>query len=365
MIYYISIGEFQKHLDIHYKRNHQKLQFMELVEYLNKNQLLLDTYTFKPQNDLYDHLPDREFEELIDLCPLALYTWEEDSTPGKVKESNIIPANRDVFVLRHFRHTKRELHTQDFFEINYVFRGKCRLSFEKTFKDLTEGEMCIVAPYSSHDIEIDDDESTIITIIIRKSTFNSTFFSLLTQKDLLSYFFHTILYGNSGANYLLFFTENSDAIKKIIKNMTIENYRNDPYTNNCCISWVNLLFSIVLRNYSQTIQFYNYELGSDFSLILQYIQHNYMSVSLAALADYFHYNESYLGTLIRKNTGHSFSELVKRLKMSEALDLLNNTSMKVSDIAEAIGYNSPDSFSRVFRSFYNKSPQEYRKDAQS
>jgi AraC-like DNA-binding protein len=342
------------------------MQFMEMVDYLNKNQLLLDNYQFHPQNDLYDFLSDKEFEDFIDLCPLALYTWEEGSAPGEVvAENNIIPESRDVFVLRHFRHTKLDLHSHNFFEISYVFRGKCRLSFEKTFHELGEGELCIIAPYSSHDIEIEDDDTTVITILIRKSTFNSTFFSLLSQKDLLSYFFRTILYGNSNANYLLFFTENTEALKKIIKNLTIENFRNDPYTNNCCISWVNLLFSIVLRNYGQTIQFYDYELGSDFSLILQYIQRNYLNLSLAELARHFHYSESHLSILIRKNTGHSFSELVKRLKMADAMDYLKNTSMKISEIAEATGYNSNDHFSRVFRSFYGKSPQEFRKDSLS
>ena len=42
---------------------------------------------------------------------------------------------------------------------------------------------------------------------------------------------------------------------------------------------MNLLFSTLLRNYSETLQFYNYQMGSDFSLVLQYIQHNYQTLS--------------------------------------------------------------------------------------
>ena len=39
--------------------------------------------------------------------------------------------------------------------------------------------------------------------------------------------------------------------------------------------------------------------------------------------------------------------------------------MKVNEIAESIGYKSADHFSRVFRSEYKMSPQEYRRIHQS
>jgi AraC-like DNA-binding protein len=35
--------------------------------------------------------------------------------------------------------------------------------------------------------------------------------------------------------------------------------------------------------------------------------------------------------------------------------------MKVSQIADQVGYNSADHFSRVFRGIYKESPLEYRK----
>ncbi|OYP50905.1 hypothetical protein CG709_02510 [Lachnotalea glycerini] len=127
------------------------------------------------------------------------------------------------------------------------------------------------------------------------------------------------------------------------------------------MNWVNLLFSSLLRNYSKTIQFYNYQLGSDFSLVLQYIQHNYQALSLSALAKLFHYSEPHLCTLIKQNTGYTFTNLIKRLRMADAVDYLLNTDLKVSEIAEKIGYNSADHFSRVFRATYKMSPQEYKK----
>ena len=58
----------------------------------------------------------------------------------------------------------------------------------------------------------------------------------------------------------------------------MENNKNDMYYNTCSISWANILFSTILRNYSETIQFNSYDMGSNFSLIVQYIQNNYKNI---------------------------------------------------------------------------------------
>ena len=106
-------------------------------------------------------------------------------------------------------------------------------------------------------------------------------------------------------------------------------------------------------------------MGSDFSLVLQYIQHNYQTLTLSSLAELFHYSEPHLCTLIKQNTGYTFTELIKRLRLADAIDYLLNTNLKVGEIAEQIGSNSADHFSRVFRATYKMSPQEYRKQNQT
>jgi AraC-like DNA-binding protein/mannose-6-phosphate isomerase-like protein (cupin superfamily) len=361
MAYYSTVGEFQNHMKNYYELSHTKVQFIEMVNFLYRNRMLKESLPSINYKDLYGDMSDEDFEELVYQSPLIL-DIPEMYTSEEVTEKDIIPSSKDVFILTHMRYTSHKMHNHNYFEINYVFRGECTFYFEKSSRKLCEGELCIIAPHSKHDIVIEDDTSFVFNILIRKSTFNTTFFSLLSQRDLLSYFFRTLLHDSSHSNYLLFFVKNTAPIKSIIKNLAMENYRNDTYSNNCCISYVNLLFSLLLRNYSETIQFYDYKIDSDFSLILQYIQHNYKNLTLSALGELFHYSEPYLSTMIKHNTGCTFSDLVKKLRMSDAVDYLTNTNMKIAEIAELTGYNSSDHFSRVFRNYYHISPQEYRKD---
>ncbi|RGW26409.1 AraC family transcriptional regulator [Mediterraneibacter gnavus] len=359
MAYYITYGEFQQHMKDYFFRTGSRMQFPEMADYLYRKGLLSET---PPDpiltSEMFGDMDDDAFNKIIDQLPLELNP--QIAITPKVKESDIFPNSGDVFIIRHPRYTRPAPHIHNYFEINYVASGSCTFVFEKSKRTMQEGELCIIALSSEHDLVIDDD-STVFCIMLRKSTFDTTFFSLLSRKDLLSYFFRTILQDDSHANYLLFFSENNKWLKQIIHNAMGESYKNDSYSNACCISWINLLFSNLLRNYSKTLQFYDYQMGADFSLVLQYIQHNYQTVTLASLAELFHYSEPHLCTLIKQNTGHTFTGLIKRLRLAEAIDYLTNTNLKIGEIAEKVGYNSADHFSRVFRSTYKMSPQEYRK----
>lgn len=364
MAYYITYGEFQYHLKEYYQRTGNRMQFPEMTSYLYQKGLLQDTPPREhPVNTMYGEMTDAEFDRIIDSFVLAL--TPNISATSTVNESDIIPQTRDAYVIRHPRYTRPAPHVHNYFELDFVASGECTFVFENEERILKTGELCIIAPHSRHDLIINDDASTVFCIMIRKSTFNTTFFSLMSQKNLLSYFFRTILQGDSHANYLLFYSKDVVWLKYIIRNAMSECHKGDALSNNNCISWIHLFFSHLIRNYSNTIQFYNYQMGTDFSLILQYIQHNYRTLTLASLAEFFHYSEAYLSTLIRQNTGCSFTALVKQLRMADAISYLVNTQIKISEIAGYIGYHSADHFSRVFRTTYKLSPQEYRKKHQS
>ena len=364
MAYYITYGEFQEYMKSYYQRTGRRLQFPEMSEYLFHKGLLKDTVVFPKFSDDYSTMTDEEFDKIVDSIPLLLSPYINGHIIPNVQETDMIPNARDVFVIRHPQYTRPLIHSHNYFEINYVVRGQGKFLFEKEERMMHEGEICVIAPLSKHDFLIDDD-SIVFTICIRQSTFNTTFFSLMSRRDLLSYFFRTILQGNEHSNYLLFFTKENLLLKRLIRHMMIESNKQDMYGNSCCISYVNLFFSTVLRSYSETIQFYNYQMGIDFSLVLQYIQHNYRTLTLSFLSELFHYSEPHLCTLIKQNTGYTFTELIKHLRMSDAVDYLCNTDLKISEIAEMIGYNSADHFSRVFRTSYQISPQEYRRQNQN
>jgi len=358
---YITTEMIQTEISDFYSKFGSKINFIEGVKRIYDKGTYLLSRPSLPDIPISTILSDAPFLELLNSMPISIQPMIGKKANRSINESDILPNDRDVFVYKHLNYIDDITHSHDYFEICYVYKGTCRLKFEKENLSLQEGELCIIAPMSIHEVNVDDFTSVLVTISIRKSTLDTAFFSLISQKDLLSCFFRTLLYEQSNANYLLFYTDNTADMKLIIKNLFVENHADDSYANNGCSSWITILFSYLLRNYSKTMYFYDYNLTSDFSLVLQYIQHNYKHLKLKDLAKFFHFNESHLSTLITKNTGSSFTDLITNFKLSDSIHYLQNTDLSIEEIAERVGYHSADHFSRIFKKKHKYSPQQYRK----
>lgn len=84
-------------------------------------------------------------------------------------------------------------------------------------------------------------------------------------------------------------------------------------------------------------------------------------ISLTDAAALVHLNPSYLSQLFKQQTGGKFVDYVIEMRMEEAKKLLIKTSLRVSEIAERLGYGDISYFSSTFKKLIGCSPLEYRK----
>ena len=366
MKYFTTIGAVQQELFRIFHEQHRRASVPQALYNIYKSGNYLDHTTNIPVDTLWSSYDDDEFLEKLAKLPIVLdlIMKNEDNLNNQdnpIGENFIFSFGSDVIVFKAFNYVSNATHQHNFLEMGYLLRGNCLLQVEQEELPLKAGQFYIIGPNAHHSITMDDDHSVLIGIDIRKSTFESSFFNLLANEDLLSYFFQSILTRPNYPNYILFTTKNELEVRSLIKALSMENYIADNYYNTCCISLVNILMSYILRNYSDTIQFYSYDfLSARFPLIMRYIQKNYQTVSLHELAVAFHYNDTYLSTLIHKNAGMNFSALINKLKTSRARTYLENSSMSIQEISETVGYSSADHFSRTFKQYYDCSPKKYR-----
>lgn len=94
--------------------------------------------------------------------------------------------------------------------------------------------------------------------------------------------------------------------------------------------------------------------------IKSYVQENYKDASLEEVARLVHMNANYLSFFFKQKTGQNFSDYLIRTKMEVAVQLLQDVSYKTYEISEMVGYSNAKNFTRTFKSYYGKTPSEFR-----
>lgn len=100
--------------------------------------------------------------------------------------------------------------------------------------------------------------------------------------------------------------------------------------------------------------------------ITSYIDNNYgdPDLSLKKIADIFAYTDKYLSHVFKESTSMNFSEYLTRLRIKRALELIGEGEKEISRIALDSGYRDSVYFSKVFKRYLHKTPNEYIKERQ-
>lgn len=95
--------------------------------------------------------------------------------------------------------------------------------------------------------------------------------------------------------------------------------------------------------------------------IKNYIDEHYAdNISLEMLAGVVHLSPSYLSKLFKKELGENISTYLQNVRIEKAKMLLQNTSMKSYEVAEAVGISNPIYFSRIFKRATGIKPKDYK-----
>lgn len=92
----------------------------------------------------------------------------------------------------------------------------------------------------------------------------------------------------------------------------------------------------------------------------QYIRQHYAeNIGTADIAGHVKLSRSYLSDLYSKETGETLTETITRVRIEESCRLLEESELKIYEIAEAVGFADGKSFARAFKRLVGCSPKEY------
>lgn len=100
-----------------------------------------------------------------------------------------------------------------------------------------------------------------------------------------------------------------------------------------------------------------------FTQILLYIDNNFKNdIKLSDVAKQNYVSERYVTLLFDRYFEMSFLQYLTKVRMEYADELLRTTGKTVEEIGREIGYANGSYFSKVFRKYYNMTPNEVRKN---
>lgn len=280
-------------------------------------------------------------------------------------EEEFFASGRNVVVRRHPRYLPSFTHRHAFFEMMYVLSGHCQEITNDRRVELREGDICILAPDVDYGIEVFDD-SIVLNVLIRYSTFAEIFYHILRDKSPIAAFFMGNLFEKSRIRYLLYHTFQDTVIRNYILEMYREQFQTDAYADNIACSFLGIFFSQLTRRHGDTVEIPG-KIGKKTEYddeMLRYIFHNYDTATLEDVAAQFHFSKPYCSRRIIGITGMSFSELLTRIRLQNGENMLTYTQMSIADISERVGYKNPETFVRCFERYYQMTPGQYRKSRQ-
>ena len=96
--------------------------------------------------------------------------------------------------------------------------------------------------------------------------------------------------------------------------------------------------------------------------VIQYIEANINNDQLTVeeLSKHLFMSRASLYNKIVQLTGETPVEFIRSIKLNKAADLLKNSDMKIAQIGYAVGFSTPNYFTRAFKAKFNLLPSEYQ-----
>lgn len=282
--------------------------------------------------------------------------------PNKTEEM-FFSIGRNISIVKHPRYLPVFEHKHAFFEILYVLSGQCTQIFMDRTVKLRAGDYCLIAPGVTHAVSVFDD-SIILNILIRRSTFLDIFLNTVRNKSQISLFFLGNLYEKNVTRYMIYRTNNDLRLRNYILDIYLEQSSPDEYSDRIMCSLLAIFFHQLTRRHGRAVEtsdstVRDHGYGEE---MINYIIDHYATVSIKTLSEHFHFAEPYCSKMVKKISGSTFTELLTSIRMRKSENLLVYTQLSVEEISSQVGYKNPESFIRCFKRIYHVSPSQYRKD---
>lgn len=257
------------------------------------------------------------------------------------------------------------------FELIYVVKGPCSGIMEDTPFSLASGD-CLICNPNIRNLFYNTPDTLVISISMTLQFIRRHFVHehrTLISPALFQEFIARSLTADTykGKDYIYCSYKGSDAFNSsahfLLQTIYTELREKEPGYEQVIVGLLIRLFHSLNHVEEYDIQEDNLLFYSGEELtesIKQYLDAHKRKVTLEELSMYFHYNGNYLSRIFQNKMGQTIREYNTGVCMQEALSLLKETNLSITEISSRIGFASRAQFYKLFEQQYGQKPMTFR-----
>lgn len=289
----------------------------------------------------------------------TLYTSGRDFV---IDSDKMLEKGKLMDIRTHTRFIHFPKHKHNYVEIIYMCSGETvHIINDHDKVILKKGEILFLNQNCYHEIMPAQEGDIAVNFIVLPQFFDEAFKMMDDENILRDFIIGSLTQNSENASFLLFQVADVLPVQNLVENMVWSLLNHQPNRRQMNQVTMGLLL-LQLVNLSDRITYgrgNQYE-RQDVLRVLRYIESNYRTASLQELADTMNQSLYQLSRFVKKNTGHTFKELLLMKRLNQATYLLGTTKLPVADIIYHVGYDNTSYFHRVFKERYGMTPKEFR-----
>ena len=253
-------------------------------------------------------------------------------------------------------------HGHDFLELSYVASGQMAHDLDEQLSPVGQGDYFIVDYGTEHAYrQVSREPLTVVNLLFYPSFLDRTLsgrrrFEDVVNSYLLRFRYETLRSSPTGKT----FHDGDGTVGALIQKMQAEYEAKAPgYIEYCRCLLVELLIATMRKIGSDREA---QPISQPVRQVMDYVKAHYAQpILLSDIAREKHYSLSGLSKKFTDEVGVGFSQYLQRIRVEQSCRLLENTDLRISEIAQLVGYGNVKFFNQVFRSALGTSPREFRR----
>ena len=275
----------------------------------------------------------------------------------------------DIRTYFHGRYTPIRMHGHDFYEMVCLLEGTAIHFVGDSRMILRAGDIVVIPPGVSHTPVVFSDDGLLINVAFGPAFLERQGAVLLAPQLAMGSFFRRTQRGTCQRSYLLLQSGRYLAGDSPLAELFALRLRDGFHSEERRRMLLLQLLLILDERLGGTP---NMELVLDEPLaeapvenqIISYIRTHFDTVTRAELAVRFSYSERQITRVVKNETGLSFSDYQRKLRMDYIADMLTGSQTPIKQIVESAGYTQNSYFFKMFRQTFQVTPAEFREQKQ-